>query len=137
MEIPGQFDAEINTLGRGFLTGTIKSLEDLAADDYRRQSPRLQGNNFQKNLDLVNNIRAAALRLGCTPGQLALAWVLAQGDDIVPIPGTKHRKYLEENAAAVDLEVSAEIMGELSRSFPLGVASGTRYPEQMMQFLEI
>ncbi|PYX58766.1 MAG: aldo/keto reductase [Acidobacteria bacterium] len=93
-------------LGRGFLTGQIKRFEDLAADDYRRFSPRFQGENFQKNLDLVARIEEIAAAKGCTPAQLALAWVLAQGDDLVPIPGTKRRKYLEENAAAVDIELA-------------------------------
>ena len=91
-------------LGRGFLTGQLKKFEDLAADDYRRLSPRFQGENFQTNLDLVKEVEELAREKGCEPSQLALAWVLAQGDDIVPIPGTKRRKYLEENAAAVDLD---------------------------------
>ena len=91
-------------LGRGFLTGQIKSLEDLAADDYRRHSPRFQGENFQKNLDLVTRVGELAEEERCTPGQLALAWLLARGEDIIPIPGTKRRNYLEENAAAVELE---------------------------------
>jgi aryl-alcohol dehydrogenase-like predicted oxidoreductase len=122
-------------LGRGFLTGQFKRFEDLAADDYRRFSPRFQGENFQKNLDLVKKVEEIAREKRCQPSQLALAWVLAQGDDIVPIPGTKRRKYLEENAAAVDLKLTPDDLRRLSEVFPSGAASGLRYPEQMMSLV--
>ena len=122
-------------LGRGFLTGQFKTFEDLAADDYRRFSPRFQGENFQKNLDLVREVEEIARAKKCQPSQLALAWVLAQGDDIVPIPGTKRRKYLEENAAAADLKLTAEDLRRLSEVFPSGAASGMRYPEHMMNLI--
>jgi aryl-alcohol dehydrogenase-like predicted oxidoreductase len=122
-------------LGRGFLTGQFKRFEDLAADDYRRFSPRFQGENFQKNLDLVKKVEEIAREKRCQPSQLALAWVLAQGDDIVPIPGTKRRKYLEENAAAVDLKLTPDDLRRLSDVFPSGAASGLRYPEQMMSLV--
>src|SRR6266576_1473485 len=120
-------------LGRGFLTGQFKSFEDLAADDYRRLSPRFQGENFQKNLDLVKRVEEIAREKRCQPSQLALAWVLAQGDDIVPIPGTKRRKYLEENAAATELTLTPADMAALAKAFPPGVTSGTRYPEPQMK----
>jgi aryl-alcohol dehydrogenase-like predicted oxidoreductase len=122
-------------LGRGFLTGQIKTFDDLAADDYRRFSPRFQGENFQKNLDLVREVEAIARDKACQPSQLALAWVLAQGDDVVPIPGTKRRKYLEENAAAVDLELASEDLRRLKEVFPAGSVSGLRYPEAMMSLI--
>lgn len=119
-------------LGRGFLTGRFQSFEDLPADDYRRSSPRFQGENFQKNLDLVAQITAIATEKDCTPSQLALAWVLAQGDDIVPIPGTKHVKYLEENEGAVEVQLTADDRQRIEAvAFP-GVAAGGRYPESMM-----
>jgi len=119
-------------LGRGFLTGQFKRFEDLAADDYRRLSPRFQRENFQRNLDLVEEVEEIAREKRCQSSQLALAWVLAQGDDIVPIPGTKRRKYLEENAVAVDLKLTADELRRLSDVFPSGAASGQRYPEHMM-----
>ena len=122
-------------LGRGFLTGQFKKFEDLAADDYRRFSPRFQGENFQKNLDLVKKVEEIAREKKCQPSQLALAWVLAQGDDIVPIPGTKRRKYLEENVAAADLNLTPEDLGRLNEVFPSGAASGLRYPEHMMNLV--
>ena len=122
-------------LGRGFLTGAITKPEDLAEDDYRRHSPRFQGENFGKNLVLATKVQEIAARIGCTAGQLALAWVLAQGDDLVPIPGTKRRKYLEENAAAVDLVLDAAVLDELAAVFPAGAAAGPRYPENMMKVL--
>jgi aryl-alcohol dehydrogenase-like predicted oxidoreductase len=122
-------------LGRGFLTGQFKKFEDLAADDYRRFSPRFQGENFQKNLDLVSRVQEIAREKKCQPSQLALAWVLAQGDDIVPIPGTKRRKYLEENAAAVDVKLTLDDLRRLSEVFPSGAASGLRYPEHMMNLI--
>jgi aryl-alcohol dehydrogenase-like predicted oxidoreductase len=120
-------------LGRGFLTGAITKPQDLAADDYRRNSPRFQGENFGKNLELAARVKEIAAPMGITAGQLALAWVLAQGDDIVPIPGTKRRKYLEENIAAVDVELSPAVLKDLASVFPLGAASGLRYPENMMK----
>jgi len=122
-------------LGRGFLTGRFKKFEDLAADDFRRYSPRFQGDNFQKNLDLVKAVEQIAQEKGCQPSQLALAWVMAQGGDIVPIPGTKQRKYLEENAAAVDIELDVEDLRRLNEVFPSGAAAGLRYPEHLMNLL--
>lgn len=122
-------------LGRGFLTGQLKSPDDFAPDDYRRNSPRFQGENFTKNLDVVAQITAIAGQKGITPGQLALAWVLAQGEDIVPIPGTKRRTYLEENIAATGITISAAEMDEIARVLPVGAASGERYPASMMAFL--
>ena len=113
-------------LGRGFLTGQFKKFEDLAADDYRRLSPRFQGENFQKNLDLVKKVKRWRAKKDCQPSQLALAWVLAQGDDIVPIPGTKRRKYLEENAAAVDLKLTPDDFAPPERSLSLGRGFGDR-----------
>jgi aryl-alcohol dehydrogenase-like predicted oxidoreductase len=120
-------------LGRGFLAGQFKRIEDLPADDYRRSSPRFQGENFQKNLDLVRRVEEMAKEKSCKPSQLALAWVLAQGDDIVPIPGTKRRKYLEENVAALEVQLSADELRRLAEVFPQGAASGLRYTEQMMK----
>ncbi len=120
-------------LGRGFLSGEIKKFEDLAEDDYRRQSPRFQGENFDKNLKLVEKIEELAREKEATASQLALAWVLAQGEDIVPIPGTKRRKYLEQNAAAADIELSAEDLQRIEEVFPKDAASGARYPEAMMK----
>ena len=122
-------------LGRGFLTGQITRFEDLADDDYRRFSPRFQGDNFAKNLDLVERIRAMAAAKGCSPSQLALAWVTAQGDDIVTIPGTKRRTYLDENLGALDVTLSAADLAEIDRIAPRGAAAGTRYPEAMMSFV--
>ena len=119
-------------LDRGFLTGQIKRFEDLAPDDYRRHSPRFQGENFQKNLDLVKRIEEIAKSKSCTPAQLALAWVLAQGDDLVPIPGTKRRQYLEENVGALDVTLTADDLRRIDEIAPKGVAAGTRYPEAMM-----
>ena len=119
-------------LGRGFLTGQFKRFEDLAPDDYRRNSPRFQGANFLKNLDLVRKVGEIAKEKGCTPSQLALAWVMALGNDIVPIPGTKRRKYLEENAAASEVKLSQEDLARLDEVFPRDAASGDRYPEHMM-----
>jgi aryl-alcohol dehydrogenase-like predicted oxidoreductase len=114
-------------LGRGFLTGQIRRFEDLAPDDWRRQSPRFQGDNFQKNLDLVDRIAQIAAEKGCTPSQLALAWVLAQGKDIVPIPGTKRRSYLEENAKAVDIVLTPDDLRRIDAVAPKGAAAGDRY----------
>jgi aryl-alcohol dehydrogenase-like predicted oxidoreductase len=122
-------------LGRGFLTGQIKSVDDLADDDFRRNSPRFQGENFQKNLDLVREIEAMAREKGCAPSQLALAWVMAQGDDIVPIPGTKRRRYLEENVSALDVRLTTDDLARIDRTIPPGAAAGTRYPEPGMKMV--
>jgi aryl-alcohol dehydrogenase-like predicted oxidoreductase len=122
-------------LGRGFLTGQIKQFEDLAPDDYRRDSPRFQGENFQKNLQVVRQIEEIASKKGCKPSQLALAWVLAQGEDIVPIPGTKRRQYLQENAAAVDIFLTPEDLQKINEVSPQGIAAGSRYPETMMNLV--
>ncbi len=122
-------------LGRGFLTGAITQPEDFEADDYRRQSPRFQGENFARNLHLVENVKNLAQQKKVAPSQLALAWVLAQGEDIVPIPGTKHRRYLEENAAAIDIVLTKEDVRELNAVFPPDAAAGQRYPEAMMASL--
>ena len=119
-------------LGRGFLTGQIKRFEDLAADDYRRRSPRFQGDNFQRNIELVRRIEAIAAKKRCRPSQLALAWVLAQGEDIVPIFGTKRRAYLEENLAALNVELTARDLKRISEVAPHGVAAGARFSEAMM-----
>ena len=120
-------------LGRGFLTGEIKNPNDLAPDDFRRNSPRFQGDNFQKNLDLVKRVEEIAAQKNCTPGQLALAWLLAQGEDIIPIPGTKRRKYLEENAAAAKVKLSRDDLRRIDEAAPHGAAVGQRYPEQAMR----
>lgn len=122
-------------LGRGFLTGEIRRFEDFAHDDYRRQNPRFQGENFAKNLDLADKVQELAARKGCTAAQLSLAWVLAQGDDIVPIPGTKKRKYLEQNVDALALELTAADCAELEAVFPRGAAAGERYQAVMMTLL--
>jgi aryl-alcohol dehydrogenase-like predicted oxidoreductase len=119
-------------LGRGFLTGQLTKFEDLEPDDYRRLSPRFQGDNFQKNLDLVKQVELMAREKGCQPSQLALAWVLAQGDDVVPIPGTKHRNYLEENIGALEIDLTIDDLHRLNEVFPTGAAAGQRYPEHMM-----
>jgi len=116
-------------LGRGFLTGRFRTFDELPADDYRRNQPRFQGANFQKNLDLVTHIEQLARRKTCTPSQLALAWLLAQGQDVVPIPGTKRVKYLEENVGALDVQLSPEDLRRIDEMAPVGVAAGTRYPE--------
>jgi aryl-alcohol dehydrogenase-like predicted oxidoreductase len=122
-------------LGRGFLTGQFTRFEDFPQDDYRRNSPRFQGENFQKNLDLVNRVEEIAKEKRCTPAQLALAWVLAQDKNIVPIPGTKRRKYLEDNVAALNVKLSAEDLRRIDEIFPSGAAAGPRYPEHMMQIV--
>jgi aryl-alcohol dehydrogenase-like predicted oxidoreductase len=118
-------------LGRGFLTGAIKSIDDLEPDDYRRSSPRFQGENFQKNLDLVAVVERLATEKGCTPAQLGLAWVLGQGEDIVPIPGTKRRERLEENVGAVDVTLTDDDLREIAAALP--EPAGQRYPEAMMR----
>lgn len=122
-------------LGRGFLTGQIKSPNDFAADDFRRSSPRFQGENFQKNLELVAQVQQLATSKQCTPSQLALAWLLAQGDFIVPIPGTKRRKYLEENVGALEVKLTADELSQIDAAFPRGAAVGARYAVQAMSSL--
>lgn len=124
-------------LGRGFLTGQIREFEDLAPDDYRRHSPRFQGDNFKKNLELVERITELAKVKGITAGQLALAWVLSGGDSIVPIPGTKRRPYIEENVAAADVTLSQDDLARIDEVAPQGAAAGTRYPEAMMKFVSM
>jgi aryl-alcohol dehydrogenase-like predicted oxidoreductase len=119
-------------LGRGFLTGKIQKIDDLAANDWRRNGPRFQGENFQHNLGIVRVLEALAMRKGCKPAQLALAWVLAQGEDVVPIPGTKRRAYLEENVAALEIELPPEDLAEFNKAAPPGSAAGARYPEWSM-----
>jgi len=120
-------------LGRGFLTAQFRSLDDLPADDYRRNSPRFQGGNFQKNLDLVKQVQDLAREKGCAPGQLALAWVLAQGEDIVPIPGTKQSRYLDENLASLTVRLSPADLRRIDAILPAGSTAGDRYPAQSMQ----
>ena len=122
-------------LGRGFLTGAFKSRDDFPEGDNRRNHPRFSDENFQRNLDVVATVKALAERKGCTPAQLALAWVLAQGDDLVPIPGTKRRRYLDENIGALDVVITQEDKDEIDRVLPPGVAAGMRYPAQMMAAL--
>jgi len=122
-------------LGRGFLTGQFKKFEDFSPDDFRRNSPRFQGENFQKNLDLVKRVEDIAKEKGCTPSQLALAWVQAQDKNIVPIPGTKRRKYLEENVAALDVKLSPDDLRRIDEVFPANAAAGERYAETMMAAL--
>jgi aryl-alcohol dehydrogenase-like predicted oxidoreductase len=122
-------------LGRGFLTGQIKRFEDLEPNDYRRSMPRFQGENFDKNLELVGHMQDLAAKKGCSPTQLALAWVLAAGSDVVPIFGTKRRTYLTENLAAAQIKLSAHERADIDRVAPKGVAAGTRYPEVLMRFL--
>jgi len=120
-------------LGRGFLTGAFSSPDDFEENDYRRFSPRFQGENFYKNLELVDKVKALAQDKGCTPSQLALAWVLAQGETLIPIPGTKRRKYLEENIGTLDIQLSAAELADIEAIFPPDAAAGLRYPENMMQ----
>jgi aryl-alcohol dehydrogenase-like predicted oxidoreductase len=119
-------------LGRGFLAGRFKSFDDLPPDDWRRGNPRFQGENFQKNLDLVKRIEEIAAEKGCTPAQLALAWVLAQGEDIAPIPGTKHPTYVKENVGALDVEITPEDLERIHEIAPKGAAAGARYSEPGM-----
>jgi aryl-alcohol dehydrogenase-like predicted oxidoreductase len=116
-------------LGRGFLSGRIRSIDDLEESDFRRHGPRFQEENLRRNLALVAEVEALAAEKGVTPSQLALAWVLSRGDDVVPIPGTKRRSYLEENAAAVDVELTSADLDRLESTFPLGAAAGDRYPD--------
>jgi aryl-alcohol dehydrogenase-like predicted oxidoreductase len=120
-------------LGRGFLTGQIKRLDDLAKDDWRRNAPRFQGENLHRNLDLVAKVKQIAERRGCTPAQLALAWVLSRGNDIVPIPGTKRRTYLDDNLGAANVQLTAADLAEIERIIPPAAIAGTRYPEAGMR----
>src|SRR5207249_10098479 len=120
-------------LGRGFLTGRFRRFEDLPPDDYRRTVPRFQGENFEKNLGLVKRVEEIAREKGCTPAQLALAWLLAQGEDIVPIPGTKRRKYLQENVGALDVDLTNENLQRIEEIAPKDAFAGSRYPEAMMK----
>ena len=120
-------------LGRGFLSGNIKEIDHLPANDYRRNNPRFQGENLRRNLELQRRVEELAAGKGCNPAQLALAWLLAQGDDIVPIPGTKRRKYLEENAQAVSLKLSPQDLARIDQALPRGATSGARYPESAMR----
>ena len=122
-------------LGRGFLTGKIQKLEDIPQDDYRRTTPRFQGENFQSNLDIVKRVEAIAREKKCSPAQLALAWVLAQGNDVVPIPGTKRRKYLQENVGAIDVDLTSKDLERIDEVAPKGAFAGSRYPEAMMKLL--
>lgn len=123
-------------IGRGFLTGQIKRFEDFAEDDYRRLDPRFQGENFNNNLKMVERVKQIAQEKNATPGQIALAWLLHQGDDIVPIPGTKRRAYIEENAAAAEIELSAEDLSRLDKAAPVGVTSGDRYNESYISAID-
>ncbi|HEY1199227.1 MAG TPA: aldo/keto reductase [Thermoplasmata archaeon] len=123
-------------LGRGFLSGTVRTLEGLPADDFRRRLPRFQGSNLGPNLGMVDRLSAIAREKGCTPAQLALAWLLAQGDDIVPIPGTKRRKYLEENATAVEVALSASDLARIETAIPKGAAAGDRYSPESFALIE-
>jgi aryl-alcohol dehydrogenase-like predicted oxidoreductase len=123
-------------LGRGFLTGRFKSIDDLPPDDYRRNSPRFQGENFRKNLGLVKKVEELAAAKGCTPSQLALAWVLARGDDVVPIPGTKRVKYLADNLGAVNVRLAADDLAQIDDLLPSGAASGERYHPQAMKAID-
>ena len=122
-------------LGRGFLTGPYKSIDDFLSDDFRRTSPRFQGENFEKNLELVRHIEELAAEKGCTPSQLALAWVLAQGNDMVPIPGTKRRQYLEENVGAIDVTLTQADLDRIDEIAPKGAAAGERYAAESMKML--
>jgi aryl-alcohol dehydrogenase-like predicted oxidoreductase len=123
-------------LGRGFLTGRFRTFEDLPEDDYRRNSPRFQGENFERNLDLVQRVEEIAQRKGCTPAQLALAWLLAQGEDIVPIPGTKQRRYLGQNVGALEVELTRSDLETIDEVAPKGVAAGERYHEAGMRTID-
>ena len=134
---PGHRLRPLQPAGPRFLTGTLKRPEDFAADDYRRFSPRFQGENFAKNLKLVDKVGELAAAKGVKPSQLALAWVLAQGDDLIPIPGTKQRRYLEENVAATELRLSAAELAELDAIFPAEAVAGSRYSEEGMRLVNL
>ncbi len=127
----------LGCMGMSYAYGEFKREEDLSADDWRRTNPRFQGENFRRNLELVRRVEAIASEKGCTASQLALAWVLAQDDDIIPIPGTKRRSYLEQNAAAVGIQLSAKELERIDEVAPRGVASGGRYPEEMMGLVNL
>ena len=116
-------------LGRGFLTGKINSVEDLDENDFRRKNPRFTGDNFDKNIEIVKRVKEIADEKGALPGQLALAWVLAQGEDIVPIPGTKHVEYLDQNIGALNIDLSEDDLKRLNEAAPKGAAAGDRYPD--------
>jgi aryl-alcohol dehydrogenase-like predicted oxidoreductase len=124
-------------LGRGFLTGEIKTFEDLEPNDWRRMSPRFEGENFQRNLDLVDRVRELAHTKNCTPAQLAIAWLLKQGEDLVPIPGTKRVSYLLENLGALEIELTTEELDRIDAIIPKGSASGDRYPSALMQMVNL
>jgi aryl-alcohol dehydrogenase-like predicted oxidoreductase len=124
-------------LGRGFLTGDLKTFEDLESNDWRRMSPRFQGENFQRNLDLVTQIRGLADRKNCTPAQLAIAWLLQQGEDLVPIPGTKRVSYLLENLGALEIELTVDELNRIEAILPKGAAAGDRYPAAMMKMVNL
>jgi aryl-alcohol dehydrogenase-like predicted oxidoreductase len=124
-------------LGRGFLTGDLKTFEDLESNDWRRMSPRFQGENFQRNLDLVTQIRGLADRKNCTPAQLAIAWLLQQGEDLVPIPGTKRVSYLLENLGALEIELTVDELDHIDAILPKGAAAGDRYPAAMMKMVNL
>jgi aryl-alcohol dehydrogenase-like predicted oxidoreductase len=124
-------------VGRGFLTGAYASIRDLSSDDFRRYNPRFQGDNFEANLRIVARVREVADDVGCSPVQLALAWLLHQGDDVVPIPGTKRVRYVEENAEAADISLGADHLGALDEAMPVGVAEGERYPVEGMSSVEL
>ena len=124
-------------LGRGFLTGRFKTPEDIPEDDWRRHHPRFEGENFKRNLQVAETVQQLAVEIGCTPAQAALAWVLAQGEDIVPIPGTKHTRYLEENVGVLKVALTPEQLGRLNAAFPLGVTVGARYHEQGMRAINL
>lgn len=123
-------------LGRGFLSGTVTTTLDMPSDDFRRNLPRFQGEHLERNLELVRTMEGLAVKRGCTLSQLALAWILAKGDDLVPIPGTKRRTFLESNAAAADVELSQADAAALDEAFPIGAASGARYPADMMKLVD-
>jgi len=124
-------------LGRGFLTGRFRTPEDIPQDDWRRRHPRFEGENFQRNLHLAETVKRIAEEVGCTPAQLALAWVLAQCQDIIPIPGTKRVHYLEENVGALKVSLNESQLGRLDAAFPLGATAGARYPEQGMRAVNL
>jgi aryl-alcohol dehydrogenase-like predicted oxidoreductase len=124
-------------LGRGFLTGRFKTPADIPGDDWRRRHPRFEGENFQRNLHLAETVERIAEEIGCTPAQLALAWVLAQGQDIIPIPGTKRVRYLEENVGALNVSLTESQLGQLDAAFQLGATAGARYPEQGMRAVNL
>jgi aryl-alcohol dehydrogenase-like predicted oxidoreductase len=127
--MPSTRSLPYSPLGRGFLTGRFRRFEDLPEDDFRRRQPRFQGENFQKNLDLVHHVERVASRKGCTPSQLVLAWLLHQGDDIVPIPGTKRVEFLEDNVGALGVTLTQADLERIDAVFPRGVAAGERYLE--------